>query len=101
MIFFIIGANLVMGIALFLTYPHLPPQIPLFYSQPWGENQLAEQWMIGILPLLMNGFILLNFFLQKKIFGNNTLVKKMFYYFTVFIILTTVTIFLKVLLTVT
>jgi hypothetical protein len=28
----------------------LPPQIPLFYSRPWGDLQLGEPWQILILP---------------------------------------------------
>jgi len=38
---------LVAGIGSWLLYhKSLPPQIPLFYSQPWGEEQLADpKWL--------------------------------------------------------
>ena len=37
----------------------LPPEIPLFYSRPWGESQLAPPVMIWLLPggLLLAGFL--------------------------------------------
>jgi hypothetical protein len=28
----------------------LPPQVPLFYSRPWGEEQLTEPMYLFILP---------------------------------------------------
>lgn len=33
-----------------LFWSKLPPQIPLFYSRPWGEEQLAEKSQILFLP---------------------------------------------------
>lgn len=33
-----------------LFWSKLPPQIPLFYSRPWGEEQLAEKVQIIFLP---------------------------------------------------
>jgi hypothetical protein len=29
-----------------LLWQKLPPQIPLFYSQPWGQDQLGNPWML-------------------------------------------------------
>ena len=40
----------IQGLLLFLKYTDLPPQIPLFYSLPWGESQLANSSLIFILP---------------------------------------------------
>ena len=28
----------------------LPPQVPLFYSLPYGENRLADRWVLWLLP---------------------------------------------------
>lgn len=35
-----------------LSWNHLPLQLPLFYSQPWGEEQLTTPVGILILPVL-------------------------------------------------
>jgi hypothetical protein len=43
-----------------LVYHHLPPQIPLFYSQPWGENQLADKTWLWLLPSVSLVFTLIN-----------------------------------------
>jgi len=40
-------------ISLFLwafSFKNLPPEIPLFYSRPWGEEQLANPFFLLILP---------------------------------------------------
>jgi uncharacterized membrane protein len=50
---------------IFLTQNKLPPQIPLFYSNPWGSNQLADKFMIAILPVLSGTILISNLFLAK------------------------------------
>lgn len=34
-----------------LFWRQLPPLVPLWYSRPWGQDQLAPTWQLGILPL--------------------------------------------------
>lgn len=48
----------------------LPPEIPLFYSLPWGEEQLASPWglwglLMGLLLLNLVNFILGSFFYRN------------------------------------
>lgn len=45
---------------LFLKYNSLPPQAPLFYSQPWGENQLTPVSSLFLLPSLSVAITLIN-----------------------------------------
>ena len=47
------------GVAL-LFGKQLPPQIPLFYSRPWGEEQLAPpiRLLIPVLFALATGFVM-------------------------------------------
>lgn len=40
-------------IHLLLFYPLLPNKLPLFYSLPWGENQLVFKGQLLILPTLL------------------------------------------------
>ena len=68
----IIG-NGIMIVLLVWRWQFLPPQIPLFYSQPWGEDQLVDTWMIGILPALMNILWILNTLIAKRFFKNDTI----------------------------
>ncbi|HBP51617.1 MAG: hypothetical protein US68_C0003G0048 [Candidatus Shapirobacteria bacterium GW2011_GWE1_38_10] len=60
-------------------YNQLPPEIPLFFSRPWGESWLSPTSSIFILPLfslitfLTNYFIALYFY-QKKLILSQLLV---------------------------
>lgn len=36
---------------LFITVHRWPPEVPLFYSRPWGEEQLAHSGFLWFLPL--------------------------------------------------
>jgi len=42
-----IGMGLV---SLALGWRKLPPEVPLFYSRPYGESQLASAWWLWLLP---------------------------------------------------
>lgn len=96
MIYALIGGNSIVFIVFFLRYASLPPQIPLFYTHATGEDQLGEWWMIFIIPLLMNIFVLLNGFIVKKFFDQNIFVEKLIKYLNVFLIIASVLIFTKI-----
>jgi len=60
-------------------YRELPPEIPLFFSRPWGSAWLTSTSSIFILPLLSLVTLLLNYFLalyyhQKKLILSQLLV---------------------------
>lgn len=61
-----------------LYWEKLPPEIPLFYSKPWGSSMLAPQIFIWLIPILSFFFIFVNFcivifFLQGNRFLNRVL----------------------------
>ena len=43
---FIVGGTVIAGF-----WKTLPPQVPLWYSKPWGDERLASPWFL-FLPLL-------------------------------------------------
>ncbi len=96
MIKFLLGADALMIIIFTLRFNTLPPQIPLFYSRLWGEDQLADTWLIFILPVFLNLLFFLNNYLFKKFYSDNELVKKIFYYLNLFLILGFTLIFIKI-----
>jgi uncharacterized membrane protein len=60
-------------------YNQLPPEIPLFFSRPWGEAWISSTSSIFILPLFSLGSFLINYFLalyfhQKKLILSQLLV---------------------------
>ena len=49
-----------------IMFNRLPPEVPLLYGQPYGENQLVSSWGLGLLP----GFSLLIQLVSIKSAGN-------------------------------
>ncbi|MBP8591516.1 hypothetical protein KBI33_03600 [Candidatus Shapirobacteria bacterium] len=69
----VIFGNLLLVIAslilVFFFYSKLPPQVPLFYSQPRGRGQLASPSLLFILPgisflILAVNFLISHFFVS-------------------------------------
>lgn len=98
MIAVILIINVLMILIFFIEFGHLPPQIPLFYSKPWGEDQLAEVWMIFILPVLLDIFVVGNYFIIKKIFSDDLYVKKLMGYVNIFLVVVFFLVYLKIFL---
>lgn len=52
----LLGASLLLNLATFLValyaQKYLPPVVPLFYSRPWGKDQLASPVYLVLLPVL-------------------------------------------------
>lgn len=50
-----------------VNWNRFPPEVPLFYSQPWGEKILTGPIYILILPLIVLAFMSLNYFLILRV----------------------------------
>ena len=96
MIQLLLGANALMIVTFLLRFSRLPPQVPLFYSGLWGEGQLADLWLVFILPVLLNLLFFLNNYLFNKFYSDNELIKKTFYYLNLFLIFSFTLIFIKI-----
>jgi hypothetical protein len=96
MIKLLVLSNIAMILVFILRFNTLPPQIPLFYSRPTGEEQLADLWMIFILPFLLNFFYFLNQYLENKLFSDNPLIKKIFYYFNIVLMIIISLVFIRI-----
>lgn len=94
----LITGNILMITTFILKLKTLPPQIPLFYSRPWGENQLADTWIIFLIPLILNFLYIINGFLYKKLFLGNDLIKKIFGYLDLLLIIGFTFIFIRIVL---
>lgn len=57
-------------IIILLFYSGFPRNIPLFFSKPWGKDQLANKYFIFIIPFLSLFFLILSIILRK---GLNTI----------------------------
>lgn len=57
--------------AIGVKWQSLPPEIPLFYSRPWGEDQLTERLFIFLLPGLSLVILVFNSLLIKLLLKKN------------------------------
>lgn len=92
----LIIADIIMGVVFFFRSAQLPPQIPLFYSRPWGEDQLVDLWIIIVLPVLMHLFIFSNAFLNRTLFKDHELIRVTFSYLNWFFIISFTAIFVRI-----
>jgi hypothetical protein len=53
----------------------LPVQVPLFYSKPWGQDQLAKPLFLMVPLVVSVVFFLLNVFLTRQVFKTQSFVK--------------------------
>lgn len=47
-------------LVLLFSFRNLPPQIPLFYSKPWGQDQLVSPAFLFVPPLVSLIFLSIN-----------------------------------------
>ena|SRR3989344_7873289 len=55
------------------SFKKLPPQLPLFYSRPWGEPMLAGPMFIWILPGLTIMFATVNYLVARLLISETFL----------------------------
>lgn len=65
-----------LAIAIFWKY--IPPQIPMFYSHPWGNEQLADKKLIFLFPIQLLALLIINYLLSAFFFLKEKLLAKFF-----------------------
>jgi len=67
---------LVQALIILFSLSFLPSQVPLFYSRPWGEEQLAHPLYLFILPLANLVIFILNSILLSFIGKKELLIRQ-------------------------
>lgn len=57
-------------------YSQLPPRLPLFYSLPWGQQQLVDKQQFLILPAVLLLINLVNIFIAYHLHEVQTVLKR-------------------------
>ncbi len=96
MFYTLVAANILMIGTFLLKLGGLPPQLPLFYTRPWGEEQLVDFWVIFILPIIVNVLYFLNEYFYKKFFSGNGLVRQILEYLSIFITISLAFVFVRI-----
>lgn len=79
---------------LFWMFPKLPDQIPLYFSEPWGESWIASTSLIFILPSFSIIVIFLNSLIAMSIHHQWPLLAKLLMSFSlIFAILSSVSLY--------
>ena len=65
-------------LAIAFFYKYISPQIPIFYSQPWGQEQLADKKLIFLFPIQLILLLIINYFLTALFFLKEKLLAKFF-----------------------
>lgn len=66
-IFFPLILASLISLLLLLLLRFLPTVVPLFYSKPWGDKQLAPKRDLFIIPSLIAVMTLLNFLITRQL----------------------------------
>lgn len=96
-----IGSLVLMLMFFALGYLHLPPQIPLFYSLPNGNDQVVDTWIISVIPVLSLLCIMMNTYMVKKVLKNNAFIAEVSRVANVVMITMSTYIFVKIIVLVT
>lgn len=96
MTYLLIAANIVMLLTLAISFRTLPPVLPLFYSKPEGETQLALWWLILLIPVCMNSLFILNNTITRKLFSLSDFANKIIWYANLTLIAIFTAVFIKI-----
>ena len=78
---FSILSILAQGVLILISWKKLPPELPLFYSQPWGEKMLARPLFLLILPTTAFIFVVVNYWILLST-GENIFLRRIIISFT-------------------
>lgn len=68
--------SLILVLLILFLPKFLPERLPLFYSLPWGEGQLAEKVQFLIIPTLSLSIALLNLLISHQLHFQQILLKQ-------------------------
>lgn len=89
---------LVIGIIIVTVFRILPPKLPLFYSLPWGEAQLATEGEFLIIPANIALIAILNFLLSQQLHPSQSFFKKILIFSSLVSTLILIVTFIKIVL---
>lgn len=70
------AAILIFTFSILFFLRSMPSRLPLFYSLPWGEKELAEHWQFFVLPASLALVTLLNLAIFHHLHQQQTFFKK-------------------------
>lgn len=90
--------SLIMILLILFLSKFLPPKLPLFYSLPWGERQLANHAQLLIIPAIIALVALCNLIISWQLHAQQILFKNILLVSSLLISLVLTITFLKLFL---
>lgn len=102
-LFFWIGLSpliisLIITIIILTLFKFLPPKLPLFYSLPWGEGQLATSEQFLIIPASISAVALLNLIIFGQLHNQQYFFKKVLLLSSIAVTIILIITFIKIIL---
>lgn len=93
-----IGLSLIMAVIILTAFKALPPKLPLFYSLPWGNGQLATQQQFLIIPANIIFITFLNMVIFWQLHPSQLFLKRVLLISSIAVSLILVITFIKIIL---
>ncbi len=93
-----IEAAALISLTIFLIFKYLPTSMPLFYSLPWGENQLVTHQQFFIIPAIIILISLINAIFSWQLHRSQVFFKKALLAFSLIVTLILAITFIKIVL---
>lgn len=93
-----LAVSLLLTIFILIFFQFLPPKLPLFYSYPWGDAQLANHQQFFIIPASIVLIDLINLIIIWHLHHQQEFFKKMLVMASLIITLIFLTTFIKIFL---
>ena len=93
-----LGLALLLTLAIFSLLKFLPSRLPLFYSLPWGDGQLATEQQFLIIPAIISLVTLGNLTISWQLHPSQMFFKKILLFSSLIISLILTITFIKVVL---
>lgn len=74
---------------LLVSWGKLPPEVPLFYSRPWGEQILAAPVFLFLIPAVALLALVVNSLLANLLTGDDIFLRRVLVTFSVLVAVTT------------
>lgn len=90
--------SLSIALIIIAVLKNLPPRLPLFYSLPWGDGQLATHQQLLIIPASIALITLLNLVLSWQLHPSQSFFKKVLIFSSIVVSLILTIAFIKIVL---
>lgn len=74
--FSLLVLSLIIALTIIFALKFLPVKLPLFYSLPWGQAQLATHEQFLIIPASISAVMLINLVISSQLHASQSFFKK-------------------------